>query len=199
MTEARSLITHELKQLKVGDLITAQQLQLNTKIALIQIYGIIKHLEELTVISPKLTESGKFYKVIDYNSLNTVFNNDPITRKKTESIGRNTSKFIYEEIPYSKSKCVLMIVSDYVKTHNPSLKVIKEIFPDSIVTRFGVIKTLKTAKELSSDRPRYYLDDHYILTTSDKKKIVVCNQWTLTRFMKFMKVAAKLGYRVKPT
>jgi len=208
MKEARALIISELKQLKDNGSISAQQLQTNTQVALIQIYGIIKHLEELKAVSIEETDSGKFYKVIDDDRLNTAFGVDLLTPKKTESksnantnvssIGRDTSKFIFEKIPYSKSKCVLMVVSNYVKKHNPSLTELKKTFPDSIVSSFGVIEILKTAKELSTDRPRYYLGEHHILTTSDNQKVVVCNQWTLARFIQFMEVAARLGYVIKP-
>ena len=208
MTEAQSLIISELKQLKVDDVISTQQLQLSTKVALIQIYGILKHLEELTVVSPQVKDSGKFYKVIDYDRLDTAFKEASITSKETEqktskkvqtpSTGRDTSKFIFNKIPYSKSKCVLMVVTDYVSKQKPTLKELKDTFPDSIVSKFGVVATLVVAKEYSSDRPRYYLNDQHILTTSDNKKVVVCNQWTLARFIQFMDITARLGYVITP-
>ena len=118
--------------------------------------------------------------------------------KAPEPVGRHTGKFIYNKVPYSKSACALKVVSDYVEKEKPSLKQLKAAFPDEIISRFGVVNDLKSAQELSKDRARYHLREHQILTTSDGKKVVVCNQFSIDRFFRFVEAAAVLGFKIKP-
>src|SRR5690606_28977953 len=110
-----------------------------------------------------------------------------------ERTGRHTGKFLYQKVPYSKSACALKVVTDFVQKNKPCLKQLKSVFPDDIVSRFGVVAELKAAQDLSKDRNRYHLNDHQVLTTSDGKKVVVTNQWTVDRFARFCEAAAAVG------
>jgi len=200
--EARALITKELKKTKD---VTPLQIHQATNAPLIQVYSTLKQLIVLNAISETITDAGKTYSVINASKLDDAFTDadEPkVEKPKTKQIkptsGRDNSKYIYNKVAYSKSKCVLIVISDYVNKNQPTLDQLRETFPDSIVSQFGVINTLKEAKELSTDRARYHLKNHHILTTSDQKSIAVTNQWTLARFINFMAAAKKVGCKIKP-
>ncbi|MCX6276155.1 MAG: hypothetical protein NTV09_13215, partial [Bacteroidetes bacterium] len=67
---------------------------------------------------------------------------------------------------------------------------LREVFPDSLVSRYGVFANLKSAKEKSktSGKKRYFVNDSQVfeLGGEDGKKYAVTNQITSAIMVKFM-------------
>ena len=183
------------------------------KIPVIQVHNVMNKLSKDGIIEIGEEEKGKTYTVTNPDDLKELAESKtpaepkhenkveapPTPQKKQappKATNRHTRKFIYKKVPYSKSMCALMVVTDHVETHKPSLKELVTAFPMEIVSRFGVVNELKAAQDLSKDRSRYHMKS--VLTTSDGKLVVVTNQWSQDRFLKFCEAAEKLGYIIKP-
>lgn len=211
MQEARAKVAEAiLKKIRISP----GEIAYSSQVPLIQIYRIAKEFSEKELITIEEGENSKTYQTKDEKALIAVMhsaddeidlgNDDkapahdkPAKEEPVISTGRHNGKFIYNKVAYSKSMCALKVVSAYMEKKNPTLDELKEVFPDEIVSRFGVVNLLKSAKELSGRTPRYYMNEDQILTTSDGKKVVVTNQWTLERFLKFAEAAGKVGFKVK--
>ncbi len=204
--EARVLIHEELGK---QPSLTAQDLGERTGIAVMMCYKVLKADVESGDVAMEIIDEMKHYTLtVSETEANEqpVSEPEPLEQEDNEvsstvvvqSSGRDTTKFIFKKKAYSKSGCVLAVVTDYVNTSKPTLEQLKAGFPDAIVGRFGVINSLEKAKELSPDRARYFMKDDQLLTTSDNITVAVCNQWTLGRFAEFMNAAGKLGYKISP-
>jgi sugar-specific transcriptional regulator TrmB len=95
----------------------------------------------------------------------------------TKSEGRNTEKLKFNGELYGKGKLVLAVVRKYI-LDNPktTLTKLKEVFPDSLQPRYGVVQEIGKAKKLSEDRDRFFLKPEDLIKVGDKK-IAVCNQF----------------------
>jgi hypothetical protein len=210
--EAKIIIREELKK-QAGQ--SAQQLCETTGIIKLLVYKALKADLKEGIITEEVIEEVKRYTLVDAPEEKTEDEqakeeSAPVEESSPEekpvhtpapSTGRDTTKFMFMKKPYAKSGCVLAVLKDYVTTKQPTYDQVKEIFPDTIVGRFGVTNILDGeggAKELSPDRPRYFMKEDQLLTTSDGVVLAVCNQWTLQRFVEFMDAAAKVGIKIKP-
>ncbi len=181
-------------------------------IPVIQVHNVMNKLNKDGIIEIGEDEKGKTYTVKNPEGLKALAEAKPETPAETkpekkveapkkeqvaqEPTGRHNGKFLYGKVAYSKSACVLKVVSDYVEQAKPTLKQLRATWPDSIVSRFGVINEKKPAQDLSKDRNRYHMKAE--LTTSDGKAVVVTNQWSQDRFLKFCEAAEKVGLKIKP-
>ncbi len=110
--------------------------------------------------------------------------------------GRNNQKFKFNGEEYGKGRLVLAVVRQYVEDHKPTLKQIKEAFPDELLKRFGVCQEEEKASEISGARPRYFVSEADQVKVKGKI-IVVCNQWTSENIQPFLKAAKALSYKIK--
>lgn len=208
--QATALIAQALLR-EVADLQPKALAELLT-IPVIQVHNVMNRLNKDGLIEISEDEKGKTYTVKDPEGLKalagmqTDASGGAEPEKKAEApvkkqvfparTGRHTGKYIYKKQQYSKSACALKAVTDYVQKEKPSLKQLIAVFPDDIVSRFGVVAELKTALDLSKDRARYHLRQHQVLTTTDGKKVVVTNQWTVDRFARFCQAAMMVGIKI---
>ncbi len=100
---------------------------------------------------------------------------DEATLPKTS--GRDTSKLKFNGELYGKGRLVLAVVKKYVED-NPktTLTKLKEIFPNELQPRYGVVEEVSKAKKISADRDRFFLKPEDLIKVGDKK-IAVCNQF----------------------
>ena len=113
---------------------------------------------------------------------------------------RDNSKFKFNgEEGLGKGPLVRAIVAKYVEDHpDTTYKQLKEVFPDTLMKRFGVFANETDAKKLSGNKPRYFLKpEQMIKIKGQKEPIVICNQWTAALIEPFIKVAKELGYKIK--
>jgi hypothetical protein len=113
------------------------------------------------------------------------------------SKGRDNSKFKFNGGEYGKGPLVRAVVAQYV-ADNPTVtyEQLKEVFPDELLKRFGIFQNLETAKQIANKGNRYFTKPEQIIELVDEK-VVVCNQFTLVNIQPFLKVAKKLGYKIK--
>lgn len=90
---------------------------------------------------------------------------------------RDTSKLKFNGELYGKGRLVLAVVKKYIED-NPktTLAKLKEVFPDELQPRYGMLQEVSKAKKISADRDRYFLKPEDLIKVGDKK-IAVCNQF----------------------
>ena len=118
--------------------------------------------------------------------------------KATTSRDNSKYKFNGEE-GLGKGPLVRAVVAKYVEDHpDTTYKQLKEIFPDTLMKRFGVFANETDAKKLSGNKPRYFLKPEQMIEIKGQKEpIAICNQWTAALIEPFIKVAKELGYKIK--
>ena len=123
-----------------------------------------------------------------------------VETKVKEATSRDNSKYKFNgEDGLGKGPLVRVVVAKYVED-NPDTthKQLKEIFPDTLMKRFGVFANETEAKKLSGNKPRYFLKpEQMIKIKGQKEPIAICNQWTAALIEPFIKVAKELGYKIK--
>lgn len=213
MDQATALIAKALLQKEVSN--QPKDLCELVKIPIIQVHNVLNKMAKDGSIEIGEEEGVKTYTVKDEEGLKALVIDVPQEEPKKEDVAepkteekaekkkpvakeKHTGKFVFNKVALSKSQCALQIVTQYVEKQQPTLALLKETFPDKIVSQFGIVKTLKEARGLSQLRSRYHLKDHQILTTSDDHKVAVTNQWTQDRFQQLLEIAKTLGYKVKP-
>ena len=126
---------------------------------------------------------------------------EPPVVEKTKAVksgSRNNDKYKFDGAEYGKGKLVLAVVTKYVSEH-PSIKYaeLQQVFPTTLMKRFGVFETVEKARQLSGARDRYFFQAENVIKLGDKKSIVCCTQWTAALLEPFLKVAKDLGYKIK--
>ena len=114
----------------------------------------------------------------------------------TVSKGRDNSTFKFLGGDYKKGPLVREVVRTYVEDNKPTLKQLKEAFPDELLKRFGVWQEEDLAREIQGARDRYFWKEEHQIKVKGKI-IVVCSQWTSETLKPFLKVARALGYKIK--
>ena len=114
----------------------------------------------------------------------------------TFSKGRDISTFRFMGVDYKKGPLVREVVRKYVEDYKPSLKQLKEAFPDELLKRFGVWQEEDLARSIQGARDRYFWKEEHQIKVKGKI-IVVCNQWTSANIQPFLKTARALGYKIK--
>ena len=120
------------------------------------------------------------------------------------SKGRNNDKYKFNGQEYGKGPLVRAVVAQYV-TDNPktTYKQLKEIFPDSLMRRFGIFEQVEgkkdepTASSISGARPRYFMKDEQLIRLAGGKLVAVCSQFTSDNIQPFLKTARALGFKIK--
>lgn len=114
-----------------------------------------------------------------------------------KSNGRDNSKYKFNNQEYGKGPLVRTVVAKYVEDNSPmTFKKLKEIFPDTLLKRFGIFQDVEMAKEIGGKGNRYFTKPEQIIKLKDKS-IVVCNQFTFANIQPFLKVVKSLGYKIK--
>ena len=126
---------------------------------------------------------------------------EAVTKQSTTkaTTNRDNSKYKFNGEEYGKGPLVRAVVAKYGEDHpDTTYKQLKEIFPDTLMKRFGVFANEAEAKKLSGSKPRYFLKpEQMIKIKGQKEPIAICNQWTAALVEPFIKVAKELGYKIK--
>ncbi|MEM6835497.1 MAG: hypothetical protein AAF609_01460 [Cyanobacteria bacterium P01_C01_bin.120] len=109
---------------------------------------------------------------------------------------RDTTQYEFLGQVYNKRNLVLAVVTQYLQEHSQlTLDELRQVFPDSLHSSFGVIAPIE--KALEKGQKRYFLDESQILRTGDNQTIAVCNQWGIGNIGPFLDIAKQLGYDIK--
>jgi hypothetical protein len=116
----------------------------------------------------------------------------------TKTTGRNNDKFSFNGISdLGKGALARAIVEKYVKDNpNTTYKKLMEVFPTTLLKRFGVVEDIEKAREISGKKyDRYFFKEEHVIKLKDKK-VVVTNQWTSENILPLLQVAKELGYTI---
>jgi len=118
-------------------------------------------------------------------------------QEEVKSTSRDSSKYKFNGQEYGKGPLVRAVVSQYV-ADNPktSYEKLKEVFPDTLLKRFGIFQDVNEAKTIGGKGIRYFMKPDQVIKLADRE-VVVCNQFTLDNIQSFLKVAKGLGYKIK--
>jgi len=186
----------------------AKKISAETGIFSLNVYKILKGLLESKQISINEKKSPPGYNLIN-KGVKAIQSTIPTKKTPQEekgepedtfpafkTKGRDTSKLKFLGKEYFKGPLVLAVIEHYCQVNKTTLAKLKELFPDEMQPRYGTIQLLNTAKKLSEGKPRFFLKPEQLIKVGDAK-IAVCNQWTSTNLIPFLKVAKKLGYNIK--
>ena len=121
------------------------------------------------------------------------------TKTKNTETGRDTCKYKFGGAEYGKGPLVRAVLAKFVED-NPSttFKQLQEVFPQTLMKRFGVFANESDAKKLSGSKPRYFMKPEQLIKIKGQKEpICVTNQWTATLIEPFLKIVKGLGYKIK--
>ena len=100
---------------------------------------------------------------------------------------------------YGKGRLIQAVVRKYVADHpKVTMKQLKEVFPDSLIARFGILQDENGANNLASaGRNRYFMGEtDGIKLGGDKKVVYVTSQVTAKNIIPFLETAKKLGFKI---
>ena len=123
----------------------------------------------------------------------------PVAEKEKQVQERDTKQFLFNGEKLGKGPFVLAAVRHYVKHHpKVSLTDLKKVFPDTLISRYGVFTDLKTAldKSKTSGKKRYFINDDQVFEVGGKK-YAVTNQITAQIMEKFLSHLKEQGMNVK--
>lgn len=163
----------------------------------------------LDATKPTVKEEGKKTPDVKPSALEAVVDSEKPEQTKTSKTnndgGRDFSKFSVsiqggpklENL--SKGRLALAIVRLYItKNKGATMSKLKEIFPDTLVKPYAMIKELPAAKRISakSGRDRYFMKPEEVITIKGKK-VVVTNQIGKKELDLILPISKKLGMVVK--
>ncbi len=109
---------------------------------------------------------------------------------------RDTTKYLYNGVVYSKNRLVLAIVKDYAEKNQVSFKELSEVFHSSLQGSIGVFERVEIAQNRQDYQIRFFTDENEIITLTDGQAYV-CNQWDINKIARFLTQARKLGYFIQ--
>ena len=119
--------------------------------------------------------------------------------KPSEKGTKDTTKYIFKDALYGKSRLVQAVVRDYVTNKNPGItfeELKKEIFPDKLQGSIGVVNHLGRVEY----RYKHKTDKRHFVKEKDQiaadETIVVCTQWGKGNIQQFIERARSLGYEI---
>ena len=156
--------------------------------------------EEVQVTNEQAGQVEQTVTVVDEaaNEENKEKGQQDIKATATKSTtSRDNTKYVFEKETYGKGKLVVACLKKIIEL-NPSTTFahLKELFPDTLMKRFGVFEEIKKAKEISGTRDRYFFKEEDVIKLADKK-VVICSQWTAGLIAEFIKTAKTNGFKIK--
>lgn len=195
--------------------VTAHELNYSSKgtLPFVQIYGILSTFVKNSSVQMNESEGKKSYTLIDAEKLSDTApivvkttkvkiekDSDEVEEPKEKTkkkIGRDLTTYKFNGNEYNKGRLAHAIVSQAATDKHFGLKGALEIFPDEIIKPYGMIKSIKDAKEMSKERQRFFIKPEEEIKLKDCT-IAVSNQWTSERIEKLIAISKKqLGYKIK--
>lgn len=117
------------------------------------------------------------------------------TKAAKKQVGRNSGTYKFNGVSYNKGKLINAVVAAYCATHkNITHDKLKEVFPDTLMKRFGIFQTVEKAREISGSKyDRYFFKEEFQIKLKDCV-ICTCNQITSDNILPFIEICVnKLG------
>ncbi len=109
---------------------------------------------------------------------------------------RDTTKYLFNGVVYSKNRLVLAIVKDYTEKNQVSFRELSEIFHSSLQGSIGVVERVEIAQDRQDYQIRFFTAETEIITLTDGN-VYVCNQWGILNIPRFLSRAKELGYVIQ--
>lgn len=214
--------TEEAKE-KINELLkekpelTPQEINYSSKgkIPFVQIYSILNAMVKDGEVLLRESDGKKFYSLgkgsstqskTEVKNLNKPEAESKLTGKKEDAdstkvkinqSGRDLTKYKFNGKEYNKGRLAHAIVAQAVKDKKLGLKGMLELFPDTLIPPYGMIKPIKEAKAMSKERQRFFIKPEEEIKLRDEV-IAVSNQFTKDRINSVIAIAKKqLGYSIK--
>ena len=113
---------------------------------------------------------------------------------------KDSTKYIFNGIEFSKSKLVLEVIKSYIATHPEiTFSELASTFPLNIQGGMGTFAPIEKANEIytNTGHKRHYIKPEEQLKLGDCT-IAVSNQWVIGNIAGFIEKARQLGYEIKP-
>ena len=179
----------------------------------LHVYKFLKMMESEGKVTMLRQDEKKVYSVansdtaIDYKSETPVIE-IPVEAKQKKKIPtdevklkttRDITKYVFNGNSYGKGPLLLAVVKHLVSTNREyTLPDLQKTFPDEMIRPYGVIKELRKAKLTSSGgRDRFFLKQHQLINTADKKVVAVSNQVGAIAFEKLMAIFKTLELDIR--
>jgi len=124
----------------------------------------------------------------------------PVDEVTATATSRDNTTYQFMGETYGKGKLILAVVTQYIKD-NPTVTYAKlktDIFPDTLLKRFGIVQLESKAREISGKRDRYFLKETQLIKIKGQKEgLAVCNQITSKNIVPFLDACRKLGLKIK--
>jgi hypothetical protein len=197
--------------------VTVKELNESTQVPNLQLYSILSNLVKSGAVKLDELDGKKSYSLIDAGKLGgeqsetpdakagkkqtgKVLEVEPVVEKIDSKTKKKSSRdltiYHFNGTEYNKGRLALAIITQYAKDKKPSFKTALQMFPDEIVKPYGVIRSVKEAKEASKIRPRFFLGEDNEVKLRDGN-ICVSNQFTKERIDQIIVIAKTLGYKIK--
>lgn len=109
---------------------------------------------------------------------------------------RDTTKYLFDGVVYSKNRLVLAIIKDYTKKNQVSFKELSEVFYSTLQGSIGVVERVEVAQNRQDYQIRFFTAENEIIDLIDGK-VYVCNQWGILNIPRFLNQAKELGYVIQ--
>lgn len=108
---------------------------------------------------------------------------------------KDYSKYIFENKIYGKSPCVLAVVKKTVEEKDiHTFEDLERCYPKKVQGSYGVIKRHDALTDSEKRYRRFNIGEQIEL--GDGTKVVVCTQWGIGNFPKFIEAASTNGYHI---
>lgn len=158
------------------------------------VYNLVATAKKITNVADKKSVKTETAKIaLPKTEVTKKTADDEVVLKKEN--GRDTSKLKFNGNEYGKGRLVLAVVKKYMED-NPrtTLTKLKEVFPDELQNRYGMVQEVSKAKKLSVDRDRFFLKPEDLIKVGDKK-VAVCSQFGSNNLP--LKHLKSLGFVIK--
>jgi hypothetical protein len=120
------------------------------------------------------------------------------TLKSESPTERDFTKYMFEGAAYGKGRLVMAVVQKFVQDKQPTLEQVNAAFPANLQGSLGVVTSADQARVIETrDRPRHFMEQDELLTTSDGHLLAVCSQWKVGNIGQFIERAKELGYLIQ--
>ena len=181
----------------------------------LHVYKFLKMMESEGKVTMQRQDEKKVYSVTNSDAAIDIKSETPTTeipvevkpKKKTKvptdevklKTTRDITKYVFNGNSYGKGPLLLAVVKHLVSTNREyTLPDLQKTFPDEMIRPYGVIKELRKAKLTSSGgRDRFFLKQHQLINTADKKVVAVSNQVGAIAFEKLMAIFKTLELDIR--
>ena len=164
---------------------------------IVELFSRIKALErDVAELKQKLSGTESASGISDETLYGKIVSPKPLIPDPERK--RDTTRYSFDGVVYSKKGLVYAVVKRYVAEHPEITRAeLKRVFDRSLQGSLGVVENVEIAKQRGDAefRVRFFANEDEILHLVDGD-MVVCTQWGILNIPRFLIVAERLGYQI---